>query len=163
MVKYKDEKALMAVGKIIEQYRQAQEYNVEDVAEMTGFSAQTIRNIEAGEETSLSYFIATCQAIGYHPMKVFNIEIPIVPRFPLSAARKEKSRLTQRINSLIERDFFLTGRTAKEIVEELTVTHQVKTTTSKISVILKRKVDENSLKVEKKDNINFYKNQECNS
>ena len=72
MSRYKDELNLAKLGANLTKRREGLRLSVEDVSEMTGFSAQTIRNIEAGEESSLSYVIAICQALELHPTKAFD-------------------------------------------------------------------------------------------
>jgi len=148
---------LATIGKRIEEQRISQDLQPEDVAEMTGLTAATIRNIENGKETYLSNFFAVCLAINMHPKDMFDIEIKIMPLFDLSEPRKEKSRLTPRIDHLIETDFLKTERSANDIVNELSAVYEIKTKTSNVSVILNRKVGEGKLKVSKKGRINFYK------
>ncbi|MAB58512.1 MAG: hypothetical protein CL524_13355 [Aequorivita sp.] len=148
---------LATIGKRIEAQRISQDLQPEDVAEMTGLTAATVRNIENGKETYLSNFFAVCLAINLHPKDMVNIEIELKPLFALSEPRKEKSRLTPRIDHLIETDFLKTERSANDIVNELSAVYEIKTKTSNVSVILNRKVGEGKLKVSKKGRINFYK------
>ena len=157
MSRYKDELNLVKLGANLTKQREALELSVEDVSEMTGFSAQTIRNIEAGEESSLSYVIAICQALELHPTKAFDFSIQLKPRFKLSAVRAEKTRLTQRIDGFVASDYFKKGRTAKDVVTELNEVYHIKTTTSAVSVILKRKVDEQRLKITQEGKQHIYK------
>tara|TARA_R110002020_G_scaffold250965_1_gene464866 strand:+ start:38 stop:517 length:480 start_codon:yes stop_codon:yes gene_type:complete len=148
---------LATIGKRIEEQRISQDLQPEDVAEMTGLTAATIRNIENGKETYLSNFFAVCLAINMHPKAMVDIEIKLKPLFELSEPRKEKSRLTPRIDHLIETDFLKTERSANDIVNELSAVYEIKTKTSNVSVILNRKVGEGKLKVSKKGRVNFYK------
>jgi transcriptional regulator with XRE-family HTH domain len=148
---------LATIGKRIEEQRISQDLQPEDVAEMTGLTAATIRNIENGKETYLSNFFAVCLAINMHPKDMVDIKIKLKPLFELSEPRKEKSRLTPRIDHLIETDFLKTERSANDIVNELSAVYEIKTKTSNVSVILNRKVGEGKLKVSKKGRINFYK------
>lgn len=147
---------LATIGKRIEEQRISQDLQPEDVAEMTGLTAATIRNIENGKETYLSNFLSVCLAVNIHPKDMIDIKIVIKPLFELSEPRKEKSRLTPRIDSLIKTNFLKTERTAIDIVDELEALYDVKTETSNVSVILSRKVEEGKLKVSMKGRINFY-------
>lgn len=124
---------------------------------MTGLTAATIRNIENGNETYLSNFIAVCLAITMHPKDMLDIQMTIKPLFELSQPRKEKSRLTPRIENFLETDFFKIERTANEVVQELSLLYKIKTKTPIVSVILNRKVEEGMLKVSKKGRFNVYK------
>ncbi|MCB0466514.1 MAG: helix-turn-helix transcriptional regulator [Aequorivita sp.] len=148
---------LATIGKRIETQRISQDLQPEDVAEMTGLTAATIRNIENGKETYLSNFFAVCIAINLHPKDMVDIEIKLKPLFELSEPRKEKSRITPRIDSIIETEYFQKDRTTKDVVEELAAVYKIKTNTPVVSVILNRKVDEGKLKVSKKGRVNFYK------
>lgn len=150
-------KLLAAIGKRIEQQRISQDLQPEDVAEMTGLTAATIRNIENGKETYLSNFLAVCLAVNMHPKDMVDIEIALKPLFVLSEPRKEKSRLTPRIDHLIENGFLKRERTANDVVNELSAVYEIKTETSNVSVILNRKVGEGKLKVSKKGRFNVYK------
>ena len=157
MSRYKDELNLVKLGANLTKQREALELSVEDVSEMTGFSAQTIRNIEAGEESSLSYVIAICQALELHPTQAFDFPIKLEPRYKLSAVRAEKTRLTQRIEGFVAGDYFNEGRTAKDVVTELNEVYHIQTTTSAVSVILKRKVNEQLLKIDQAGKQRMYK------
>ena len=48
MARYKNDKVLKIIGKRIFNHRIKEEMEIEDVAEMTGFSYNTISNIENG-------------------------------------------------------------------------------------------------------------------
>src|SRR5690554_3467151 len=148
---------LATIGKRIEEQRISQDLQPEDVAEMTGLTAATIRNIENGKETYLSNFFAVCLAINMHPKAMVDIEIILKPLFELSEPRKEKSRITPRIDSILETEYFQKDRTTKDVVDELASIFKIKTTTPIVSVILKRKVEEGKLNVSKKGRVNFYK------
>lgn len=150
-------KLLVTIGNKIQQQRLSQDLQPEDVAEMTGLTAATIRNIENGNETYLSNFLSVCLAIHMHPKEILDMEITIKPLFELSQPRKEKTRLTPRIDNFLETDFFKIERTANEVVEELSLLYKIKTKTPIVSVILNRKVDEGMLKVRKKGRFNVYK------
>lgn len=157
-MKYNSKEALLeALGKRIQHQRINEGLEPEDVAEMTGLTAPTIRNIENGSETFLSNFIAVCLAINMHPRDVMDIELTIKPFNELSEPRKEKTRLTARIDYFIEINYFQQERTAKDVVNDLTVHYETKTTTSAVSVILNRKVEHGDLKTKKKGKINVYR------
>ncbi len=151
------EKLLNAIGKKIQYERLKAGLEPEDIAEMTGLTAPTIRNIENGSETYLSNFIAVCLAINMHPKDILDIELTIKPLNELSEPRKEKTRLTARINYFIDNDYFQQERTAKDVVNELATNYETKTTTSAVSVILNRKVEYGNLKTKKKGKINIYR------
>lgn len=148
---------LATIGKRIQKQRTSQDLQAEDVAEMTSLTAATIRNIENGKETYLSNFLAVCFAIKMHPKDMLDIEITLQPLVELSKPRKEKSRLTPRIEQFLDTDFFNKARTTKEVVEELAAAYKIETKTSEVSVILTRKVKEGILKLSKKGRLNVYR------
>jgi len=158
-MEYNSREAILEVlGKRVQHQRINEGLEPEDVAEMTGLTAPTIRNIENGSETLLSNFIAVCLAINMHPRDVMDIELIIKPFIELSEPRKEKTRLTKRINDFIKDNYFEEERTAKDVVNEMTVNYKAKTTTSAVSVILNRKVVEGNLKTKKKGKVKVYRN-----
>ncbi|MBB4120011.1 transcriptional regulator with XRE-family HTH domain [Mesonia hippocampi] len=157
MENVKLKKLLATIGKTIKQHRLQQELQPEDIAEMTNLTAVTIRNIEAGEETYLSNFLAVCLALKMAPKDILDIEIKLEPLYKLSQPRKEKSRLTPRINKILGSDFFTQERTAKDVVRELGAIYKISPSTAEVSVILKRKVKEGKLNIEKQGRLNIYK------
>ena len=92
-----------------------------------------------------------------HPAQAFDFPIDLEPRFKLSAVRAEKTRLTQRIEGFVAGDYFNEGRTAKDVVTELNEVYHIQTTTSAVSVILKRKVNEQLLKIDQAGKQRMYK------
>ena len=156
MVKYKDSVNLKLIGKRIKSRRIKLNLEIEDVAEMTGFAYNTIWNVENGLETNLSYFIQICFALNTHPKVILDIEFDIKPRFPLSASRKEKSRLTSRISKYIENNYFTTPRSTIDVVSKMKEEFKMKLESKTISAILLRFVKDNILQHVKEGNRNFY-------
>ncbi len=151
-------KELLAnIGKRLQDIRIKKDLQPEDIAEMTNLTAVTIRNIEAGAETYLSNFLAFCLAVEMPPKEILDLKIKLEPLYKLSQPRKEKSRLTPRINKMLANNFFNIQRTARDVVNELNETYEIKPTTAEVSVILKRKVEEGLLHIEKKGRLNIYK------
>ncbi len=156
MTKYKEVNALKIIGARIKAQRIKLNLEIDDIAEMTGFAYNTISNIENGFETNLSYFIQICFAIDVHPKSILDMEFIIKPRFPLSASRKEKSRLTSRINNYIENGFFRVPKSTKEIVDKMSEEFNVDFKSKTISAILVRFVKGNCLQSVKKGSRNYY-------
>lgn len=156
MARYKNATTLKALGKKIKAQRIKAKMKIEDLAEMTGFTYNTISNIENGSETYLSYFIEVCFALGRHPKEIMDIDLDVKSRFQLSASRLEKSRLTDRINAYIESDYFKTPRTTSEIAKKLKEEHDSDFESKNVSVILLRFSKSKILKINKKGNKNLY-------
>jgi len=151
------ETLLKEIGNRIQALRIQAGLEAEDVSEMTGLTAATIRNIESGQESHLSNFLAVCLALNLHPKEVLDIAIKIKPLYELSNTRKEKTRLTPRIDHFIENNYFVEERTSRDIVNELASVYDIKTSSSAVSVILNRKVAQGELIDVKKGNIKMYK------
>ncbi|TPG31318.1 helix-turn-helix domain-containing protein [Flavobacterium pectinovorum] len=156
MVRYKNEIVLKTLGKRLKAERLKAELEIEDLAALTGFSYNTIYNIENGFETYLSYFIEVCFSLGVHPKEIMDIELDLSPRFSLPASRLEKSRLTNRINTLIESSYFKIERSASDVTEKLRNDHNLDFKSKNVSVILVRFVKSNVLNISKVGNRNFY-------
>ncbi|MBZ4036700.1 helix-turn-helix domain-containing protein [Flavobacterium sp. 17A] len=156
MARYKNEKLLKALGERIKARRIQAELEIEDLAAMTGFTYNTISNIENGLETYISYFIQICFAIGIHPKEILDIELEIKPRYALTPDRQEKSRLTKRIKTYIQKDYFKEERSTREVTEKLNADYKLNFLSKNVSVILNRLTKENTLKVIKKEGKNFY-------
>lgn len=157
MKRFKDSKTLEQLGQRIRAYRKHAGFSIENIAEMTGFAARTIRNAEAGEESSVSYIVEICKAIGLHPRDAFDFKIAIKPRFKLSEASRNKPQITRYINTLIEKNYFKQERTTKDVAEELAAVYSTPTKPANLSSILIRKVAEKELRSEKRENKNYYK------
>lgn len=156
MARYKNTTTLKALGKKIKTQRIKAKMKIEDLAEMTGFTYNTISNIENGSETYLSYFIEVCFALGSHPKEIMDIDLDVKSRFQLSASRLEKSRLTDRINAYIQSDYFKTPRTTSEVATKLKEEHNSDFESKNVSVILLRFAKSKILKINKKGNKNLY-------
>ena len=93
MPKYKNEQLLKEIGERVKDQRIKSELEIEDISEMTGFTSNTIRNLEDGNELTLSYFVEICKAIKIHPKEILDFKIDPQTRFKLSPSRKEKHPL----------------------------------------------------------------------
>ena len=156
MARYKNEEILKSLGKKIKARRIQEELEIEDLAIMTGFTYNTISNIESGSETYLSYFIEICFALGSHPKEIMDIEMEIKSRYPLSPSRQEKSRLTKRIKTYVESGYFKEPRSASEVTEKLIGDYNLDFQSKNVSVILNRLAKNDNLKIVKKRDKNFY-------
>ncbi|CAA9196012.1 hypothetical protein FLA105534_00905 [Flavobacterium bizetiae] len=156
MARYKNEIALKKIGEKLKNERLKAALEIEDLAAMTGFTYNTILNIETGLETYLSYFIDVCFSLGIHPKEIMDVTLDVKPRFSLPASRLEKSRLTNRINALIKSDYFNKERSAREVTQKLTIDYNSDFESKNVSVILIRFVKANILKITKVGNRNLY-------
>jgi len=156
MSRYKKTSALKAIGKRLKKQREKEKLQIEDVVEMTGFTYKKISDVESGEETSLSYFIEICLAINIQPKDILDFNVGFKPRFILSSTRKEKPRLTSRLIESINQGFFKKPRYNSEVVIKLKEDFGVVSSSSNVSAILRRLVDEGRLEVIKGHNRNQY-------
>ena len=156
MGNYHNRKFTTKIGSRLKEEREAKKWGVEDIAEMTGFSANTVRAIENGRECNISYLVEIAFAIGVHPKEIFDLDFIIKPRYKLSAKRKEKTRLTSRINDLLHSNFFSTPKFVKDVLDALVHEHKAKTTASSVSVILLRLVEQGYLIKKKQGRQNLY-------
>jgi len=145
-----------AIGKRIKELRKARGLEIEDISEMTGFTPNNIRLIENGKESRISTLAEIAFAIGVQPHEIINVTFKIKPRFKLSSIRKEKTRLTERISQLIKSNYFDEPKYVKDVLLILTEKYKIKTSSSSISAILLRKVEEGKLKGKKVGRQNQY-------
>lgn len=135
------------VGKRLKELREAANFDIEDIAAMTGFHRSTIASIEKGVNTDLSRLYAYLSALQTHPKKLFDFPLELQPLYPLPATRKEKSKLTSGTQRLIEQGFFDAPKTTREVCEQLKKRYpkanNLKPAT--VAVILKRHYDEGHL------------------
>ena len=147
MKKFRNPKETKKLGVRIAQLRVAAGYNIADIADMTGFSYQTISNIEKGVEATVSYIIEIAKAINVHPKELFDIKFEKQPRFKLSPQRKEKNRFKQSIDDLLENsDFFNTPQFVRDVLKELNFKASSKAESVIVSTALTRMVTDGRLK-----------------
>lgn len=158
MARYKNEKILKTLGLRIKAYRIKAKLEILDLAVMTGFSYNTISDIENGSETSISYFIAICFALGIHPKEMMDVDFDVKSINSLTPDRLEKSRLTKRIKDLIQSGYFKEPRSTSDVTKNLIEIHKLLFVSKNVSVILNRFAKTNILNVTKKGNRNFYSN-----
>ena len=149
---------LQSVGQRIKSCRIDQGLEIEDISEMTGLSYNTINNIEKGEETHFSNIIEVSFALGMHLKELLNIPLIVKPRFELSPARREKSRLTARINLYLGEDYFNSPRKSSDVVQRLKDDFKVEIHSKNVSTILTRMAKNNILKITKEGIKNLYSN-----
>ena len=140
MANYRDKLLLQELGKRLKTQRLKMKLEIKDVSEKTGFSAYTIRNVESGNETTISYFTQICKAINIHPKIIFDFPMELKSRNEASPARVEKTRLTNRIRDFIKANYFSEYRGAADVKIKLESDYNVKTTSAAVSVILSRLV-----------------------
>lgn len=133
------------------------EFNIEDIAALTGFARQTIKSIENGGNTDISHIIEIAKALEVHPKELFNFSIDLKPRYKLSPNRINSNLLTLRINKLCqESDFFKTPKLVSEVCAYLFSEFKIKKDSTKVSVVLKRLVKEGKLQYSKSGRKNSY-------
>ncbi|MEO6133499.1 MAG: helix-turn-helix transcriptional regulator [Ginsengibacter sp.] len=147
-----------AIGKKIKELRVSKELEIEDISEMTGFTSNNIRAIEKGKESRISTLAEIAFAIGVQLHDITNINFKIKPRFKLSGTRKEKTKLTQRVNHLVVSNYFREPKYVKNVLSLLMNEYKIKTTSSSVSAILLRIVEEGKLKVKRVGRQNQYSN-----
>ena len=109
----------VAFGKKIKELRKTHGLEIEDISELTGFTPANIRAVERGKESRISTLAEIAFAIGVQPHEIFNVTFKIKTRFKLSAKRKEKTRLTKRINQLIKSNYFKDPKFVKDVLSLL--------------------------------------------
>lgn len=156
MKKFRNKTITKQIGSRIKKLREGAGLSIPDIADMTGFSYPTISAIEKGQEVTASYLVEIAFAIGVHPKEIFDVDFVIKPRYKLSAKRKEKTRLTSRINDLLQSNFFSSPKFVKDVLTVLVNEYKTKTTASSISVILLRLVEQGALLKKKQGRQNLY-------
>jgi transcriptional regulator with XRE-family HTH domain len=157
MAKYHNTRDTKKLGSRIKELRLANEFSIEDIASMTGFARQTINAIEKGSNTDSSHLIEIAKAIGVHPMELFNFTLELKPRYKLSPKRINSNLLTLRLNKLYsETDFFKTPKFVSDVVAYLSGELNVKSSSTKVSVVLKRLVADGKLQHSKNGRRNSY-------
>lgn len=146
MSSYRNKKDTKRIGDQIKSLRLKQEYNIEDIAAMTGFSRSTISHIEKGGETRTSHLVEIAKAIGVHPKLLFDIDFDIKPRYKLTQKRKDQSKITAKIRTLLAEGYFTEPRTVESTRQYLALNKKIKVSAAQLSVVLSRLTDNKELK-----------------
>jgi transcriptional regulator with XRE-family HTH domain len=155
--KYYDEKSLKQIGSNIRELRKDHGYSLEDLAALTGFTVNTISSVENGGDTTVSYFIAICQALDVHPKQVLDIDLRLQSRFQLPPSRRNRSLLTNRIKKLVnETDFFDEPKLVISVVNEFVQHYGFNPDPSEVSTALKKLSIEGKLTFKKSGRKNLY-------
>ena len=164
MQNYQNKKDLRRIGKKVQALRADTEFNVEDIAYMTGFTRKTIVAIENGSNTDISHIIEVAKAIGVQPKDVFDIEFDIKPRFKLSPQRLNSNLLTKRLTKLVnETNFFNSPQPVSAVIDQLLEEYHITTESTKVSVVLKRLANEGKLTFQKSGRNNIYSRKKGNT
>ena len=129
---------------------------MEDISAMTGLSINTLSAIENGGDTFLSSFIRICQALGKHPREVVDVEVSLVPNFPLPPRRKDRNLTTARVRELYDSGYFKEPRIVSSVVEEFQSSYGVQPLSSELSTALKKLHLRGELDISKKGRRNVY-------
>lgn len=156
MGNYHNKAETKRVGEHIKALRKAKGLNIEDVATLSGFTRNTIKAVEAGNNTDTSHLIEIAKAIGVHPRELFDIPFDLKPRFKLSPKRLARNQLTSKISQLIEDGFFASPRLVNDVLLHLEEEQDTKALSIHASVVLKRMVEKGELKFEKQGRQNLY-------
>ncbi len=127
---------------------------------MTGFHRNTISLIEQTGNPTVSQYFEIRLALELDPSVCFLANYRQKPRYKLSVSRKEHTKLTMRIDALLNTSFFDTPKSSKDVLNELEENYpEAKNIQTKnISVILRRMVLAKKLSVNKTSpRIHLYK------
>lgn len=159
MANYRDRLLLKELGKRLKVQRLKKKLAIKDVSEKTGFTVDTIKNVESGKETTISYFTEICKALSIHPKDIFDFPINLKSRNEVSPARIEKTRLTNRIKDYVTGKYFSEYRGTADVKRKLEREYNIKTTSAAVSVILSRLVQSQDLLFKKVDGKKMYKSE----
>lgn len=158
---YINEIVTSSVAQKIKDLRNKEGREIEDLAELTGFSRTVIQTIEKSGNPTISELTEIAFALNIHPKHLLDLKLEIKPRNELSPKRLEKSRITSRINLLIKQKFFAKFKSSKEVLLELSsqFPDSKNMQTKSLSVILARLVKSGQLQKKKSNirNSNLYK------
>ena len=157
MTKPIDEKYLVELAERVRKKRKELDFSLEDVSAMTGLTVNTLSSIENGGDTSISNYLAICQAIKLIPRNLFDIEMVLEPRFALPPDRKKRILTTRRILEITDNGFFSSPRLVNAVIEEFYESYGVQPPSSEVSTALKKLALAGRLEYTKAGRKNLYK------
>lgn len=157
MAKPIDEIYIVRIAEQLRKRRRESGFSLEDVSAMTGLTVNTISSIENGGDTYVSNCLAICQAIKLDPKDLFDLDLPLEPRFALPPDRKERLLTTRRVTELVESGFFASPRLVVSVLKEFSVNYGVEPPSSEVSTALKKLAKDGRLEYTKLGRKNVYR------
>ena len=157
MAKYYDKKNLKLIGERLKMHRIRANYSRSALSELTDFDVNTIRNIETGNEFTISYFLHICFALNITPSKILDNLTPSKPINSKSKRILASKSITKGIHDLIKQGFLNDYQKTKNISEKMLEEFQLKVDSRTLSSILIRLANDSILKVKKEGRLNTYK------
>ncbi|WP_447951123.1 helix-turn-helix domain-containing protein [Chryseobacterium koreense] len=143
------------LGKKLREKRLELNYSVSDISYMTTIPQNTVLSVENGKTANIDYYIEYAKAVNYPIGKLTEFGISLIPRIPLSAERKEASKLTAKIREyIIAGEFLSNGKTVAQIHDELIKLKLISPTqvsSTAIAGVMRNLANDNLVKVDGKD------------
>lgn len=154
VVQHINQDVLISIGAILRARREGLSLSLNDIANMTGLTVNTISALEKGKGSTINNFILICRALKIQPKEVFISDIELAPLYNLPPSTKRRIDITKKLDELVNHsDFFHTPKRVAEVIEEL---DSDKSDSNKFSVYLSTYCKEGELEYIKEGNIKRY-------
>lgn len=146
------------IGVILKSKREARGYTIANLMYMTGLSKSSIINIEKGDAKVFSSYIEYAKAVGYPLATLTDLNIPLVPKNPLTEEMLRGMQITGHIRNLVKKGYFKEPRKSGEVRAILLKENLIDKgmTSSRVSSLLRNLVDDGTIEAKKKGNVNLY-------
>lgn len=150
-----NENILQVIGTLLRRQREKLYYSLQDVANMSGLSKNTVSAIEKGKGASLDNFILICRALKIQPQALFSTPIDLTPLYNIPPESKRRNELTKELHELVyHSDFFDMPRRVAEVIKQMGAP---KEHSNKFSVYLASYCKDGTLKYTKHGNYKLYR------
>ena len=145
---------LLRIGEKIRQQREAMSFSMNDVANMTDLTVNTVASLEKGKGSTLNNLLLICRALSIQPRDLFNEDIDLTPLYDLPPVSRRRLNTTQKLDELVyHTEFFAVPRRVSEVISE---TNGDRRDSNKYSVYLSNYCKEGELAYFKDGHIKRY-------
>lgn len=146
------------IGEILRVKREEKGYSKSNISYMCGFAESTVIKVENGEASNVDFYVEYAKAVGYPLATLTDLNIPLVPKNPLTEEMLKGMQITGHIRKLVKKGYFDEPRRSGEVRTALLKENLIdkEMTSSRVSSLLRNLVDDGTIEAEKKGKINLY-------
>ena len=146
------------IGNLLKEARKSKNYTILNVMQMTGLKRSTVINVEKGTAAYFDLYVEYAKAVGCSIPSSEELGIELVPKYPLTVNRLDRSNITRVIRGLLDGDYFKKKRKVGEVRNHLISKDLISSTvtSARVSSILRNILKDGVLKIDKSDSSHLY-------
>ncbi|MHC5354959.1 helix-turn-helix domain-containing protein [Myroides sp. LJL115] len=146
------------IGDVLRITREKKGLSKSNISYMCGFAESTVIAVEKGKASNIDFYVEYAKAVGYPLATLTDLNIPLVPKNPLTEEMLKGMKITGHIRNLVKKGYFSdplkSGEVLAILLKENLIDKEI--TSSRVSSLLRNLVEDGTIKAKKKGNINLY-------